>query len=559
MIASIPEKSRIFKKEGEFEPYLTPKPVSTGRRFLYTIRNLIGLALDGSKEYLSYRKKEHLPKKFKFRLLSFAVFCLTVFKSKRYANKPFGVQLRSRLSDMGATYIKLGQILALRSDLLPRSITDELALLFDKLTVIDYDQFEQLVEENLNMPVSVVFNKIVTTPLASASIAQVHLATLKNGEDVVIKLLKPGTRELILTDSKIIRRVGSFLEYFIPRTQPKKMLNEFCEYTSKEVNFKLEADNAIEFANNFSKHSTVVFPKIYRQYSNENMIVMEFLKGVKPDAYAQKEDVTEEMRAKVADIGAFAIIKMIYNDGFFHADLHPGNLLILDENKCAFIDLGMVGRFSEATRKNLLYYFNALVLGNSEAAARYMTLVAKPGRKADIQGFRKEFVEVVKAYQKNASFNEFSVGKLIMVTTELGAKYDMYYPMELILMSKAMVTFEGVGEMVKPGLDIVEVSKKHVRRLLIHEVNPKELMKASLQNAPEFIDTFTRGPGLFVEVLNRLEQELNAKPHNKMDGIKGVILAGFFILSAAIVYGTGGAIAVYVALFTIGIVLALKS
>ncbi len=559
MIANLTEQSRIFKKEGEFEPYIEHKPKSVVRRFIYTIRNLTGLLVDGATVYLKYRKKEKLKPKFRFVILRWTVFFLRIIKSKRYSKRTFGEQLRMRLTNMGATYIKLGQILALRHDLLPKSVTDELEILFDKLTVIEYGRYEELVEQNLKVNIHRVFSKIVSTPLASASIAQVHVATLRNGDEVVIKLLKPGTRELIRTDSKIIRMIGRFLQLIVPKTQPKEMLNEFCEYTNREVDFRLEADNAIEFTKNFAKYPSVKFPKIYKEHSNENMIVMEFIKGQKPNEFAQRKDITDEMRSKVADIGAFAIIKMLYNDGFFHADLHPGNLIVVDENQCAFIDLGMVGRFSDSTRKNLLYYFNALVLGNSEAAARYMSLVAKPAKNADIGGFRKEFVQVADNYQKNASFNKFSIAKLIMITTDLGVKYNMYYPMELILMSKAMVTFEGVGEIVKPGLDIVEVAKKHVQKHLISEVKPKDLLIASLQNAPEILDAITRGPGLFVEMYSRLEQELNAKPSRKNDSIKGVLLAGFFIIAAAIVYGSGGEVPIYVGLFVIGIVLALKS
>jgi ubiquinone biosynthesis protein len=551
-------ESQIHQLPRTFDAYIERKPPTISARVLFTFRNLLGLAIDGSVAYLRHRKAIKAKFKLRFVLLSFFIGCLRIFKSRKYAKLPFGVQMRSRLTNMGATYVKLGQILSLRDDMLPESITHELRLLLDTLPALSYERFEELVQENLKEPIWSIYARIEKHPIGSASIAQVHRATLKNGEEVVLKLLKPGTRELIKIDSIIIQRIGKILQFFIPKTQPELMLNEFCQYTNREVDFRLEANNAEEFARNFIKYPSVVFPKIYKQYSNENLITMEFLNGLKPDRYAAGI-LTDEQRSKIADIGAFAIIKMLYNDGFFHADLHPGNLMILNDNQCAFIDLGMVGRFSESTRKNLLYYFNALVLGNSEAAARYMSLVATPSKKADIQGYRNEFVHVANSYFKSANFNEFSIAKLIMQSTDLGAKYGMYYPMELILMSKAMITFEGVGEIIKPGLDIVEISKKHVTRLLISEVRPKDLLKQSLQNAPEFLDTITRGPGLFVEMFNRMEQEVNKKPTRKTEGMKGAILAGSCIIGGSVLLVSNGNPVMSGLLFAMAFVLVLKS
>jgi ubiquinone biosynthesis protein len=279
---------------------------------------------------------------------------------------------------------------------------------------------------------------------------------------------------------------------------------------------------------------------------------------MKPDEQAAAV-LTEEEKTRVVDIGAFAIIKMLYNDGFFHADLHPGNLVIVNAGQCAFIDLGMVGRFSEATRKNMLYYYNALVLGNPESAARYLSLVAKPGRHADVKGFRSEFVHLANNWLKQPNFHEFSLGKLIFESVQLGAKHHMYFPIEMVLMVKAMVTFEGVGNVIKPDLDVAEISRKHIRRLLISEVKPRELIKASLQNAPEFIDTLTRVPGLFVELFNRMEQDLNHKKPEKLEGMRGMMLGGFCLVGACIVYGLGGLPFVYLPLFILAAVAFWKS
>jgi ubiquinone biosynthesis protein len=207
----------------------------------------------------------------------------------------------------------------------------------------------------------------------------------------------------------------------------------------------------------------------------------------------------------------------------------------------------------------MLYYYNALVLGNAEAAARYLSLVAKPGRKADVVGFRTQFIHVANGWLRNPNFNEFSLGRLIFESTKLGARYGMYFPIELVLMVKAMITFEGVGNVIKPDLNIAEISKKHIRRHLISEVRPSELLKASLQNAPEFIDTLTRGPGLFVELFNRLEQELTEKKPGKMEGMKGVVLGGFCLLGACVLFGLGADPFYYIVLLGAAFLLIYKS
>jgi ubiquinone biosynthesis protein len=550
--------SEVNLQVRKYEVYREKKPGLLVFRLLFTLRHLCALALGGAWAELRWRRETRQPRKWRYGLLRFFLLFFWPFLDHKMISESFGVQFRKRLERMGATYIKLGQILSLREDILPKSVTDELKRLLDSLPAMPYARFHELVEENLGAKSTTVFARIQEMPLGSASLAQAHVAILNNGDEVVIKMLKPGTREFITTDSKILRGIAGILEIFRPNIQPRAMISEFCDYTNREVDFRLEANNAIEFARNFADHDNVKFPEVYKQYSNADMLVMEFIKGMKPDEKAAAM-FTEEQKAKIVDIGAFAIIKMLYNDGFFHADLHPANLLIINENQCAFIDLGMVGRFSEATRKNMLYYYNALVLGNPEAAARYLSLVAKPGRRANVRGFRDEFIHVANSWLKQPNFHEFSLARLIYESVQLGAKYQMYFPIEMVLMVKAMVTFEGVGNVIKPDLDVAEISRKHIRRFLIREVKPRDLIKASLQNAPEFLDTITRGPGLFVEIFNRVEQELNTKRPSKMEGMKGVILGGFFLLSASVVYGMGGEAFVYAPLFAIALLLIWRS
>lgn len=550
--------SEVHLQVQRYEVYKERTPGPGFFRFLFTLRHLIGLILGGLWAELRHRRETNQRRRWRWGAVRVVLLICWPLMDHKMIREPFGVQFRKRLENMGPTYIKLGQILSLREDLLPKSVTDELKKLLDNLPAMPFPRFLELVEENLDSKWQRAFARIQEIPLGSASLAQAHVAILNNGDEVVIKMLKPGTRKFIVKDSSILRRLAAIMELFMPGIQPKAMITEFCDYTEREVDFRLEANNAEEFARNFKEVDSVIFPKVYKQYSNADMLVMEYLKGMKPDEKAAAV-LTEEEKERIVDIGAFAIIKMLYNDGFFHADLHPANLIIINDHQCAFIDLGMVGRFSEATRKNMLYYYNALVLGNPEAAARYLSLVAKPGSRANVRGFRDEFVHVANSWLKQPNFSQFSLARLIFESVQLGAKYNMYFPIEMVLMVKAMVTFEGVGNVIKPDLDVAEISRRHIRRLLIREVKPRELIKASLQNAPEFLDTLTRGPGLFVELFNRVEQELNTKRPAKLEGIRGVVLGGFFLLSASVVYGMDGEPWIYIPLFAIALLIIWKS
>jgi ubiquinone biosynthesis protein len=545
-----------------FEQYIERKPSSLFVRFLITNRHLTGLLLGGGYAYLRHRKATKA--KFSITIDIFLRLFLWLhwpLLKKKLIKQPFAVQLRRRLEMLGATYIKLGQIMSLREDMLPKEITDELKKLLDTLPAVSYDRFAELVEIQIGQPIHRVFSEVKQNPLGSASIAQTHRATLRTGEEVVLKLLKPGTRELIRTDSKIIKMMGSILEIFVPQLQPKNMFTEFCDYTNREVDFRLEADNAEEFTINFAKHPEIHFPKIYRQYSTSDLICMQFIRGIKPDERAY-ERYSEEDRAKIVDYGAYSIIQMLYHDGFFHADLHPGNLMIMDGPngpQVGFIDLGMVGRFEENTRKIMLYYFNSLVTGDPGGAARYLTLLAKKDKRSDIEGFRKAFLAVGNKWLKSPNFKDYSLAKLILESVALGSKYRLYYPLELVLMVKAIITYEGVGNVIMPGFDIQKVSKKHIRKMLLGEVNPLDLLKTQLQNAPEFMDIITRSPLVLSEAFKRFETELVEKKKPIGSGLQKTILGGCCIIGGSILAAAGLQWFVFTPLLALGFILALKS
>ena len=257
---------------------------------------------------------------------------------------------------------------------------------------------------------------------------------------------------------KLLKLVSGLLEWLIPMYQPKMIINEFCSYTEKEVDLTYEADSAELFAANFVDDPHVVFPKIYRKYSTADVLCMEFFDGFKPGD-PKTFELNHEDRQKLVDYGTGAIIKMLYEDGFFHADLHPANLMILPGPKVGFIDLGMVGRFDEKTRRYLLYYFNALVQGDIEGSTKYLLDIAKIGNGGDANNFKRAVNDLFRRYSIYAAMGKFSLAKLILESIRIGGEYRVFFPVEMTLMVKALVTFEGVGVMFDPDLDIPSVSR----------------------------------------------------------------------------------------------------
>ncbi|HYH47709.1 MAG TPA: AarF/UbiB family protein, partial [Thermoanaerobaculia bacterium] len=470
-------------------------------------------------------------------------------------DRPFPVQLRRRLEILGPTYIKLGQILALRRDLLPESITEELKNLLDRLPVVPFPRYLELIVADLKRPIDEMFSWIDPIPIGSASIAQTHRATTCEGDSVILKVVKPGIRETLTRDARLLKWLGSLLQVFLERYQPRQVIREFVDYTLREVDLRREADNAETFAANFKDEPDIRFPRIYRAYSGRGVLTMEFFQGIKP-AGPEVQALAPADRDRLVDLGAAAIIRMLFRDGFFHADLHPGNLLILPGPQLGFIDLGMVGRFDGELRRLFMYYYFALVMGDAEGAARYLSAIARTGTNSNPVGFRREVTEILVRWHQNANFREFSLAQLVMYTTNLGAHYRMYFPVEMVLMVKALVTFEGVGQVMKPGLDIAAVSQEHINRIFLHQFSPLRIARESLRNAPDLFEAISSAPMLITEGLRLLEQA-RRPTENPLAGLRGTLFGGFCLVAGAILAGAGGPWYIWGTLFLVGILTAL--
>jgi len=534
-----------------------PRAPGLFRRAMATNRHLLGLVVGGLLAHVRARRLAGEGRGLRFAGLAVIAGVVRPFLRHDLTSLPFAVQFRRRLELLGPTYIKLGQILSLREDLLPRSITDELKHLLDGLPAVPFDQFRSVVEHDLGRPLETLFLHVDPEPIGSASIAQIHRATTPAGDAVVIKAVKPGIPELLRRDARLLRILGTALQWVFPRYQPRRIIAEFVHYTEREVDLRQEGENAETFAANFHDLPDVVFPAVYPELSGRRVLCMEYVAGSRPDT-PQAQALPKKKRERLVDLGATAIIRMIYRDGFFHADLHPANLLILPGTKVGFIDLGMVGRLQGELRHTLLYYYYSLVSGDAENAARYLAAVAEPARGGDPLGFRREVTEISRRWRRHATFREFSLGRLVLESLSRGARYRMYFPVELVLMVKALITFEGVGHVLLPGFDVAEVSRRHIREIFLLQFSPLRVLQEELRGAPDLVDALVKVPLLVTEGVRVLEKSTRRAPENPFAGVRGTLMAGFCLVAGAILMAFGGAWPLWAALFGLAPVLALR-
>ncbi len=520
-----------------FEIYQERRPAGLVGRFFITLGQLWGLLLGAANVYVRQQEAKGQANSLLVLFLRVWLFFLRPFLDKRLIELPFPVQFRRRLERLGPTYIKLGQILSLREDLLPKSITDELKSLLDRLPVVTFERYQELIVADLKRPLNTIFRWIDPKPLGSASLAQTHRARLLTGERVVLKVLKPGVRQTVETDTKLLRLLGRLLQIFLSRYQPRRLIDEFCRYTRREVDLRFEADNAEAFATNFKDQPDIHFPKVYREFSNRDVLCMQYFKGIRPDARAAAI-LTSREKDKVVQLGVSSTLQMIFRDGFFHADLHPGNLIIFNDASVGYIDLGMVGRFDRDMKRRLFYYFYALVMRDPENAARYLASLALPANNSDVDGFQGAVAGLYGRWLRSPTFKDFSLAQVILQSILLAGQYRIQYPGEIILMVKALVTVEGVVNVLVPGIDIVKVSRSHVQRLLLEQFNPRTIFKASLLVVPELVDILNRSPLVLTEGLKQIESNLKKPSDNPYPGLQRTVLAGFCILAAAILFAS---------------------
>ncbi|MGH7297923.1 MAG: ABC1 kinase family protein, partial [Polyangiaceae bacterium] len=362
------------------------------------------------------------------------------------------------LQDLGPSFIKLGQIASTRADVLPAELIVELKKLQDDVPAVPFDQIKEVVESSLGAPLADVYVSFDEKPLATASIGQVHravLATAEGQHEVVVKVQRPGVVPTVMRDLELLHMMAAAIERAIPDARiysPIGLVQQFDRSITTELNFTTEADNAERFAENFAGRERVRFPRVFKQASSKHVLTLEFFDGKKLDR-AVAEGASGKSIAKLA---TGIIVKMIFEDGFFHADPHPGNVIIMGPNEApiaGMIDVGMVGRLSPELRERTVDLMVAAVRKDMIAVADALYAIGKPTKKIDMREYRAEVGMLAEKYL-GKPLKEISLAAMLRDLVQGAIKYGLEIPTDFMLVGKALMTVEGIGKQIDPDLDI---------------------------------------------------------------------------------------------------------
>ncbi|SJZ72362.1 ABC1 kinase family protein [Selenihalanaerobacter shriftii] len=422
--------------------------------------------------------------------------------SKESNNLSRAKRIRLVLEELGPAFVKLGQLLSTRTDLIPQNYIDEFTKLQDDVPALSFEVIVEHIEEALTQPYNEIFDKIEKAPLAAASIGQVHKAYLKNGEEVVIKVQRPNIKEVIQTDLGIIFNLANMIKkrgLMDDFLDPVEIAEEFDRVIKKELDYELEGRNATKFKKNFATNDNVKIPKVYWDLTSKKLLVLEYIDGTKLSTVCNKE--TDFNRKKLAEIGARSFMKQVLIDGFFHGDPHPGNLLITGEEQISFLDFGIVGRITPDNMKDIANLFISVTKEDVDKIVKELLDLGVLTRQINKQALKREMSELLDEYY-GKSLQEIDIGRIINQMLELAFKYKIKLPPDFILLGKALITIEGVGADLDPEFNALTVAEPFAYKLLKERLNPKRLIKELfddtrdlyefLMNFPERLDNIVR-------------------------------------------------------------------
>jgi ubiquinone biosynthesis protein len=430
-------------------------------------------------------------------------------------------RVRLVLEDLGPCFMKLGQIASTRADILPNELIVELKKLQDDVPPADVGAVKAEIEGSLSMPLNEIFSWFDDRPLATATIGQVHRARIRGSfepspggpeatpiaidHEVVVKAQRPGVRATIERDLELLHFLAAIIERSIAEARiydPVGLVEQFDQSISAELDFVNEAQNAERFRQNFEGSRVVVFPRVYRAASGKRVVTSEFFDG---------KSIYEAVRAgvdgkRLAKMALGVVIKMIFDDGFFHADPHPGNILILgtpSEPVIALIDLGMVGRLSPELRDKTVRLMVAAVRKDSIAVADGLYAIGRPTKKIDMTAFRAE-VSLLSEKYLGKPLREIQLSQLIRDLVTAAVRYGLEIPTDFMLVGKALMTVEGIGRELDPELDVFEEAKPYFLDLLRRRYGPQQLGNEMLRGLERFAGVAHNLPLYLQEVLDDL-------------------------------------------------------
>jgi ubiquinone biosynthesis protein len=416
------------------------------------------------------------------------------------------IHFRLALEELGPTFVKLGQLLSTRPDLLPPRYINELSKLQDTVPPVSWASIHLLLQEEYGEAPENLFYHIDHEPIAAASLAQVHAAILQDGERVVIKAQRPNITKIITRDLDVLSDIAERLQVtlFGKTYDLAGVADEFAFTLWNELDYRREGNNADRFRRNFAKEPTLYIPKIYWDLSTPRVLVMERISGIKIDEVDLIKEAGYDPH-QLALNAAHIIIKEILDDGFFHADPHPGNLIVMPNNVIGAMDFGMVGYLNDNDRLNLIRLYTATV--EIDVDSFIELIIQMGGADAEVDRIRlARDVERILNQYAGTPLKDVRVNDLMDVVQSIMFRYHLRLPSNYWLLAKTLVLMEGVGLRLDPSFDVFEVSKQYARDLTWKLLLPnRKMLQGMLRRSKDWSDLLTRFPRTTSRLLSKAE------------------------------------------------------
>ena len=431
---------------------------------------------------------------------------------KRKFDHSRAVRIRQALEYLGPIFVKLGQVLSTRRDLLPEDIADELTLLQDRVTPFDSDIAIKLIENSLGEKIETLFLEFSKEPIASASIAQVHFATLNDGRKVAVKVLRPGMLNAINKDLKLMKSFAFFVEKLSSegrRLRPRDVVKEFHNYLHDELDLIREAANATQLKRNFKNSDLLQIPEMIWEYCKTDVIVMERVYGIPVNRIDQLKEAKINLK-KLSYDGVEIFFTQVFRDGFFHADMHPGNILISNQEpkfgRYIALDFGIVGSLTDFDKNYLTQNFLAFFRRDYRKVAQLHIESGWVPEDTRVESLESAIRSVCEPYF-DKPLKDISLGQVLLRLFQTSRRFNVRIQPQLVLLQKTLLNVEGLGRQLNPELDLWSTAKPILEKWMKEQIGFAALKKNLTQESEQWAKIVPKIPNLIYKVLNQFDSE----------------------------------------------------
>jgi ubiquinone biosynthesis protein len=426
-------------------------------------------------------------------------------------------RVRMAFEELGPTYVKLGQILSTRPDLIPVDFTQELSKLQDKVPPFSFDAVKMTIEEEFGKPLKELFAFINETPFASASIGQVHSAKLEDGEMVAVKVQRPGIKKIIEVDLEIMLHMATLVERNIKEMalyRPVKIVEEFARTLEREIDYTIEAGSMERFERYFLDDPNVYIPKVYREMSTDRVLTMELVDGIKVSESDKLESAELDLK-KITARGADFYLKQVFVFGFFHADPHPGNIFILPENIICLIDFGMTGAVNRETREDFVDLIDGVIHRNEAKVTQVLLKLTHWEEEPHVKELERDVSDFM-GQHLHKPLKDIEIGKLLNNLLELVSRHRLMIAPDIFLMMKTLTMMEGVALALDPDFDMIARAEPFIKRIKLARFHPGRIADDMLQLGSQLLVFGRQFPKDILEITRLMrQQKLSLKMEHK--------------------------------------------